>query len=66
MEKMKVKLTKIKDEKWDVEVNGEVVGECNFSPLKGGCYEAKMNDGVKIMAFTQPSLKGMIEKWATK
>lgn len=59
---MKVVLSKIQAGQWNVKLNGEVIGEARTSSLRGGSYVAKMNNGAKVLAFSQKDLKSMIVK----
>lgn len=63
---MKIILSKIQAGQWNVKLNGEVIGEARTSVLRGGSYIAKLNNGAKVLAFSQEGLKSIIVKELTK
>lgn len=60
---MKVKVVKVADKKWDVLVNGEVIGQAKYSSKYDGSYEIELPNGKVINAVSQDALKRMVAKY---
>lgn len=60
---MTVKLIKVTQSAWDVQIKGSVIGRCNLNYK--GLYQIKMPNGNTINAGTQKALKSMVAKEMT-
>jgi hypothetical protein len=62
MMRMTVKLIKVSQSKWDVQVGKDIIGQCNLSYKHGGSYQMRLPNGVTVNAVNQKAFKSMVAK----